>query len=145
MCYIVLLSTTSERDLSLTSSDLVRFSRKLPEIADAAQLLYPHRWDIGSKTGCGCTFRHAMDASLGFGEPVDWYPEDSEKLEATLAIIRVVRQLLEEGAKVDCIDVWNHQESFPAAGAELTVDLTVVADREFRFFENHHFRFKLSR
>jgi hypothetical protein len=142
MCYTLLLSTTSIEDLNAQSNEFVRFSRELPSIADVKALEHPNRWYVGSKSGCSCTFRHLYSIELGFGEPVDWYPEESEEIEATLQLIGIIRKLIESGESVDCVDAWEHQNMHPVAKATLEVDLCKVSDQEFRFFENHHFKFK---
>lgn len=142
MCYTLLLSTTSVEDLSAQSNELVRFSREFPLIADATKLKHPNRWYVGSKSGCSCTFRHLYSIELGFGEPVDWYPEEPEEIEATLQLICIIRRILESGESVDCIDVWEHQNMHPGAETALEVDLCKVSDQEFRFFESYHFEFK---
>jgi hypothetical protein len=120
----------------------VRFERNLPDIADAAKLRYPNRWYVGSKAGCSCGFRHLYSIDMGFGEPVEWYPEDDDDIEATLELIAIIRELVVSGESVDCIDAWEHQNMHPSAEAELEVNLGEVSDRAFRFFENHHFVFK---
>ena len=141
MCYVVLLSTTSSVDLGAESTELVHYERELPEIVGADWLLYPNRWYLGSKAGCSCTFRHLLSTDLGFGAPVDWYPEEPDELAATLEVIRVIRRLVENGDRVDCVDSWGHPEMSSVPAASRTVDLDGITDEEFRFFENHHFVF----
>lgn len=141
MCYIVLLSTSSPEDLSAASTRLVHFTRDCPEPALAAALLYEHRWFVTGDGGtCSCGFRHLMDPTgLGFSRPQDWMKEEADDLEATAAFIACVRRLLADGHQVDCIDAWAR-----AHAADLrtsVVDLATISDDEFRFFENHHFRF----
>jgi hypothetical protein len=142
MCYVLLLSTTSVEDLSQQNTELVRFTTELPAIAEVAVLQHANRWYVGSKTGCSCTFRHLYSVELGFGEPVDWFEEDPEGIEATLSLIALIRRLVGRGEEVDCVDAWEHQAMHAVAGAVLDVDLSAVSDRQFRFFENHHFRFR---
>jgi hypothetical protein len=141
MCYVLLLSTTSDEDLARLNTELVRFERELPAIADVAKLRHPHRWYVGSKSGCSCTFRHALDANIGFGEPEDWCPEEPDNLAATLFLMAVIRRLVESGESLDCVNAWHHQAPAPAAETSLDVDLSKITDREFRFFENHCFSF----
>lgn len=141
MCYVLLLSTTSSDDLTVHNNELVHFSRELPKIAEVTELKYANKWYIGSKSGCSCSFRHLYSVGLGFGEPVDWYKEEPEEIEATLQFVRTVRELLAKGHNVDCIDVWEHQEMNPVPKDELDVDLSSIKESEFRFFENHHFTF----
>lgn len=143
MCYVVFLSTTSEEDLARHNSDLLRFSRELPDEPAATALLHPHRWYVGSKSGCSCTFRHLHSTELGFGPPVDWYPEDEAEIRGTLEFIAVVRALVETGARVDCIDAWSGEAGPAVAEAGVTVDLAQVGDAAFRFFENRRFDFFL--
>lgn len=143
MCYVLLLSTTANLDLSEHNNDLVRFSRELPDIADTVKLRYPHRWYIGSKSRCSCSFRHLYSIELGFGEPVEWYEEDMDDIRATIQVIGLIRRLVECGEKVDCVDAWDYKETHPSAKAELEVDLDIISDKAFRFFENHHFEFTL--
>jgi hypothetical protein len=144
MCYVLLLSTTSDEDLTAHNNELVRFSKDLPTIADVSRLRYPCKWYVGSRSGCSCSFRHLSSVELGFGEPVDWYEEESDDIEATLQIISIVRALVANNEFVDCIDAWEHQDRLPRATNELGVELGVLSNREFRFFENHHFTFTIS-
>lgn len=141
MCYVLLLSTTSAEDLTVHNGELVRFMKDLPQIAEVADLSYPNRWYIGSRSGCSCSFRHLHTIELGFGEPVAWYKEEPEDIEATIQVIQIIRELVVKGESVDCIDAWEHQEMYPVAKARLNVDLSSISNREFRFFENHHFTF----
>jgi hypothetical protein len=144
MCYVVVLSTTSDEDLSRHDTALLSFTRELPDESAVALLAYPHRWYVGSKSGCSCTFRHLHDTELGFGPPVDWYPEDADEIAATKEFITVVRRLVQGGAKVDCIDAWSGESGTAGFGEPLTVDLAAVADADFRFFENRQFTFVVS-
>jgi hypothetical protein len=141
MCYVILLSTSSDEDLTRHNSDLVRFSRELPDDGDVEKLNYPHRWYLGSKAGCSCTFRHLYSIELGFGEPVYWYEEAPDEIAATLEAIAVIRRMVDRGDEVDCLDAWPRENLSPAV-MDLDVDLSKVADAEFRFFENHHFVFR---
>lgn len=141
MCYVLFLSTTSDEDLTVYNNDLVRFSSGFSGETEVAQLQHGYRWYIGSKSRCSCSFRHLHSIELGFGEPVDWYEEDQDDIEATLHVIRLIRSLVVRGHGVDCIDVWTGADRFADRARELEVDLSVVADAEFRFFENHYFSF----
>jgi hypothetical protein len=143
MCYALLLSTDSPEDLAAHDQELVSFSRELPGLPEESALAYPHRWYVRSRHGCSCGFRHLHTSSveLGFGEPVDWYPEAADDLAATLAFVAVVRALCASGARIDCVDAWGGSEkSAPLAGT-VEVDLASVPDRAFRFFEGHRFVF----
>ena len=51
------------------------------------------RRHVGSKSGCSCTFRHLYSIELGFGEPVDWYPEEPDAIEATIQLASTIRRL----------------------------------------------------
>ena len=139
MCYVVVLSTDSPVDLSGGNDRLIAFSRELPDGVDATGLAYPNRWFVGSAHGCSCGFRHLHVSSLdlGFAEPVNWFPEEPDDLEATRKFAATVRRLVEQGARVDCIDAWEHD----APSATVDVDLAQVSDAQFRFFESHRFVF----
>jgi hypothetical protein len=139
MCYSLLLSTTSNRDLAASNNELVRFSRDLPAIPEVSDLKYAHKWYVGSRSGCSCSFRHLYSVDLGFGEPVDWSKEEQEDIDATLQVIAMIRSLIVSGESVDCIDAWLRSEA--SQPTELIVSLGTVSDREFRFFENYHFIF----
>ncbi len=141
MCYTLLLSTTSPEDLTVRNTQLVRFTKELPQIAEAAALTYEHKWYVGSKSGCSCSFRHLYSIELGFGEPVEWYKEEPEDIDATLQVIQLIREVVARGESVDCVDAWPSQEMQPAAIRKLNVDLSSIKNSEFRFFENHHFTF----
>ena len=144
MCYAVFLSTTSAEDLARHNSDRLIFSREVPDEAAVGALHYPHRWYVGSKSGCSCTFRHLHSTELGFGPPVDWYPEEEDEVTATLEFVAVVRTLVESGERVDCIDAWSGEAGTPGFGEPFAVNLATLSDADFRFFEAHHFDFVLS-
>jgi len=139
MCYTLLLSTTSDDNLSQFNSEMIRFSNADLERFSFKTLLHPNRWYVGSRTGCSCSFRHLAGPEFSFGVPEDWFPEEKSDVEATLLFIRVVRSLLSKGERVDCIDRWEGND------AEVTpwvsVNLSQILDEEFRFFENHQFDF----
>ena len=139
MCYELILSTTSNRDLAASNTELVRFSRDVPAIAEVSDLKYAYKWYVGSRSECSCSFRHLYSVDLGFGEPVDWYKEEQEDIDATLQVIAMIRSLIASGESVDCIDAWPRPDT--SGTTELMVDLRTVSDREFRFFENYHFIF----
>ncbi len=141
MCYLLLLSTSSQDDLTQYNSELLKFSSKLPALPDIGKLKYKHQWYIGSKSGCSCTFRHLYSVELGFGEPEDWNPEEPDEVAATLQLIKVIRDLISHGEQIDCIDSWEHQGGQSACPVERVVDLSQTSDMQFRLFENHHFIF----
>ena len=142
MCYALLLSTTSNEDLSRYDSEEVRFSRTIADHLPVDRLLYPNQWYVGSRTGCSCSFRHLYQSDLGFGAPEDWFPEEDADLQATQIFIRLVRTLLLQGEHVDCIDTWDGNREMPFA--HLPVNLDQIRDDEFRFFENYHFDFSVN-
>jgi len=82
-----------------------------------------------------------MDATLGFGPPVDWYPEAAEGLAATAELEAVLRRLVGAGHRVDCVDAW---WGTPAGRIHTKgVDLARLAPGDLRFFENYRFDFRL--
>ena len=143
MCYMVLISTTAEEDLSVHDSEFIRFSTDIPSIPERDLLKYPRHWFLVSREGtCSCSFRHLYSVELGFGEPVEWFPEEPEQIRATLDVIEAIRGLVIAGGQVDCIDAWAGGSSLPFV--ELDVDLASVSNEAFRFYENHHFSFGLT-
>ena len=141
MCYELILSTTSGDDLSQFNDAGIRFEGSHPERRSFSHLLYPHKWFIGSRTGCSCSFRHLYEPEHGFGVPEDWAPEEQTDIEATLKFIRLVRSLIAQGERVDCVDLWAGSDAVPGAPVRMDVDLSRVRNEEFRFFENYHFDF----
>lgn len=139
MCYAIYLSTDLEDDLSKFNTALVRFEHVDVRSPVITSLEYIHKWYVASKSGCSCTFRHLTSVELGFGAPVDWYEEEENEIAATLTFIKVIRKLIDRGAKVDCIDTWFGTE--PSDIQQMSVDLSVIEDDQFRFFENYHFLF----
>ena len=139
MCYILFLSTSSLIDLSAESTTLVRFENLRADDIIAAGLHYSYKWYVGSKSGCSCSFRHLLTSDLGFGKPEDWFPENDGDIDATRTFVLVVRKLLYDGHRVDCMDTWHGAKS--AEIVKMEVDLGGIADDEFRFFENYHFVF----
>ncbi len=145
MCYMTVLSTTSDADLAVGNSETVQFSRELPGVPEETYLRFKNKWYVGSNSGCSCEFRHLLVASveLGFGPPEDWFPEAPSDVEATRHVIRSIRALVETGEQVDCVDAWAHgQESADPLAGDIEVDLPQVSDEAFRFFESHRFTFR---
>ena len=140
MCYSIYLSTDSDQDLSAGNSDLVRFTNEAVPETYTSLLRYPKQWYVGSKRGCSCTFRHLHSVELRFGEPVDWYEEGEDELAATLSFIKVVRKILEMGFQADCVDIW--EGTAREEIIEIALKLDDIFDKQFRFFENHHFIFE---
>jgi hypothetical protein len=141
MCYELILSTTSGDDLSQFNDEGLRFDRSHPERLATDALSHPHKWYIGSRTGCSCSFRHQYEPEQGFGAPEEWFQENQADIEATLKLIRLVRSLIARGEHVDCVDLWAGSDPSPGAPSNMDVDLSRIRDEEFRFFENHHFDF----
>lgn len=144
MCYMLLISTDSPADLSVHNDPQITFSRELPGLPEEALLEYPQKWFVGSRHGCSCGFRHLYVGSveLGFGEPVDWYKEEAEDIEATLKFIKIIRSLVESGVRVECIDAWAHREGPTTLSGTIRVHVADITDRAFRFYENHRFVFE---
>lgn len=141
MCYLVYISTDFAGDLTRHNCALVSFEKDFTH-ADSTildLLLYDHLWYVGSKAGCSCTFRHLLSVELGFGEPVDWSPEETDEIEATKMFYDVVAGLTSAGHKVDCIEIWADTKRDQIT--RLSVDMGAVSRDAFRFFENHHFIF----
>lgn len=141
MCYLVYISTDFEGDLSQHNSALISFEKDFnnadTEIIDL--LLYEYHWYVSSKAGCSCTFRHLSSIELGFGEPVYWYEESSDEIEATKIFYDEISSLISHGSKVDCIEIWSATKKDQIK--RLEIDLSAVPRDAFRFFENHHFVF----
>jgi hypothetical protein len=141
MCYAVYISTDFEGDLSQHNSELIHFAKDFsnfdPQVLDLLQ--YQNPWYVGSRAGCSCTFRHLHSIELGFGEPVDWYAEEPDEIEATKMFYDVVAGLICTGSQVDCIEIWTGAKRDQIK--RLAVDVSSISREAFRFFENHHFDF----
>jgi len=145
MCYGVYISTDSTRDLTSYNTDLLRFEKVVDPKSDPCIALLEHgsQWYVGSKSGCSCTFRHLKSIELGFSEPVDWYEEGQEELDATLELYAALDSLLTSGHQVDLVDRW--EGSRPCDIKTLDVSLGDESARVFRLFENHKFRLRKER
>jgi hypothetical protein len=141
MCYTLYLSTSSPEDLTRYNSEWVRFRR--PDVGDSPPtkaLENTQQWFIGSMDGCSCRFRHLADGDLAFEEPQDWMEEDEDSIRATRELYRVIASLVQDGHKVDCLDLWPAME--PVEIKTVAVRLSNVPEKAFRLFENHHFVFE---
>ena len=142
MCYLVYISTDFDGDLSRHNSGLLSFEKDIsegdPDIIDL--LLHKNSWYVGSKAGCSCTFRHLHSIELGFGEPVEWYAEDPDEIDATKLFYDVMINLISSGNQVDCIEIWTGTKKDQIK--RLKVNLASISKKTFRFFENHHFVFQ---
>ncbi len=142
MCYSVYLSTDAPEDLSFHNSELVRFKRLSDSNNDPTTVLldYSQRWYIGSKSGCSCAFRHLMSIELGFSDPVDWYKEEQDDIDATQELYSIFIKILSSGYRIDLIDSW--QGTQPGDIKTLDVSFTDISINAFRLFENHKFNLK---
>ncbi len=103
----------------------------------AESLSYPDKWFVGSKAGCSCTFRHTMSPELGFSEPVDWYKEEQDEVDATINLYEIISTLVADGHHVDCIDSWAGTKNETQKTIE--VSLAKVPSKAFRLYENYKF------
>lgn len=146
MCYMTIISTTSDLDLGEFSSDDVVFSRKMPGIPEEQLLKYQNKWYVGSSEGCSCGFRHLMAENyrdLGFAAPVDWFEEDSEDIAATLKLIKIFKKLVSSGSKLECIDAWTSSGGCdPELSGSVVVNLTQMPEPDFRLIESYHHEFE---
>ena len=138
------ISTSNPKDLTKLNSEFVRFERVTDSHSDncVSLLEFPHKWFVGSKADCRCTFRHLHSSSveLGFSKPVEWFKEDEDELRATGELYGVLRDILSSDYSVDLVDRW--EGARPEDIATIDVSLDDVCKNAFRMFENHRFRLK---
>lgn len=144
MCYMVYLSTDCADDLSRQSSDLVRFEKPSVETDSPCPriLKHDHKWFVGSKSKCSCTFRHLCRESvdLGFGAPEDWFPEEQDEIDATHQLYELLTEIVQRGHQVEVLDCWSGDEDKDAVA--LDVSLKEVPVDHFRLFEGYVFNLK---
>ncbi len=142
MCYSVYISTDAPDDLTAHNSENVRFERLSASNNDPTTRLleFPYKWYIGSKAGCSCSFRHLMSIELGFSEPVDWYKEDQDDIDATRELHSILFKILISGYDIDLVDSW--QGAQPKDIKTLDVSLSDITLTAFRLFENYKFKLK---
>ena len=140
MCYMTVMSTSSELDLEEFNTNDLIFSRDMPGVPEQKFLMYPNKWYIGSQHGCSCGFRHLMAdnfSDLGFADPVEWYQEDPEDIEATIKLVRVFKKIAASGNKLDCIDAWlSDKANLPVLSENILVNLNTISETAFRLIEN---------
>lgn len=141
MCYMLVMSTTSNSDLSINDSSLITFKKIESQIPEDHILKNQYKWFVGSAHGCSCGFRHLYSSSveLGFEEPEDWFPEEKDDIIATCAFIRIIKALVSTGNKVDCFDAWDDNQNTSISAGTISINTSQMKDEKFRFFENHHF------
>lgn len=142
MCNVIMISTTSEMDLDGLDTSRINFSKEFPKGARESFLKYPNKWYLSTKDGCSCGFRHLLPqcvGELGFGEPTDWMPEEDEDIQATFEAFGIFKLLLGQGAKLDCVDSWEDDREEIALAGDLTVNLAIIPETSFRFFEEYRF------
>ncbi len=145
MCYMTIVSTTSNLDLTEFNTGDVVFDREMPGIPEEKLLKYDNKWYLGSSQGCSCGFRHLMSENfkdLGFAKPEDWFPENQEDIDATLKVIEVFKRILSSGSNLECIDAWASDDSLePNLSGQVKVNLSKIPDAAFRFIENYQHEF----
>lgn len=139
MCYTLYLSTNSSEDLTSHNSELVTFEKYQEEENEPVTKLLdnPNKWYVASKAGCSCTFRHLTTNELGFGEPVYWYKEEYDAINATLDLYGVIHSLVSADQTVDLIDKW--EGASPESIKSMEVALKEVPPKSFRLYENYKF------
>lgn len=141
MCYMVYMSTDCPDDLALRSSDLVRFAKPSSETYSPCPpaLKHQHKWFVGSKSDCSCTFRHLHPSAveLGFCAPEDWCPEEQDQIDATRELYGILKEIVQRGHHVEVLDCWSGDEEENAIARD--VSLTEVPVDRFRLFEGHLF------
>ncbi len=144
MCYMLVMSTSSNSDLSIYDNRLISFSKIENDIPEDHILINQYKWFVGSAHGCSCGFRHLYLSSveLGFEEPKDWFPEEKDDISATVTFVRIIKSLISAGNKVDCFDAWDEYQDTSIMASKQIIDILQMKDEKFRFFENHHFIFK---
>jgi hypothetical protein len=144
MCYMVYMATDCADDLSCESSDFVRFGKPSVETHSPCPLIlkYAHKWFIGSKSECSCTFRHLSRDSvgIGFGVPEDWFPEEQDEIDATRQLYDILKVIVQRGHQVELLDCWSGEEQEDAV--TIDVSLKKVPVQYFRLFEGHVFNLK---
>ena len=140
MCYGIYISTDTSERLDKFNSKSVKFENLTASNGDPCTVLldFPNKRYIGSRTGCSCSFRHLSSIELGFSDPVDWYEEDKEDIDATIELYSTLNNLLSARYHVDLIDPWNGAR--PEDIITITVSFDDVSSTAFRLFENHKFK-----
>ena len=145
MCNLVFLSTDSPEDLATNSSEDLDLTFTKATLEDLQQihrnLAHENVWFLSHFGGCSCHFRHVIagNVQFDFRDPQDWDDEDEDDIQATVAVYKVIKGLVENGFSVDIIDFENEP---PEEFIELEVDLGQVPQSAFRFFENYRFNFR---
>lgn len=143
MCYMTIISTTSDIELTKYNTKYVVFGKAMPGLPEEIFLQHPNKWYVGSKDGCSCGFRHLMSENypaLGFAEPEDWFEEDQEDIDATIELVQVFKDIISNNSKLDCVDAWsNDSDEPPVLSGDLIVDLNQISQASFRLVENYRF------
>jgi len=139
MCYFLYISTNSDHDLAINNNEFIKFEKVQgnDEELPIEILSYQYIWYVGSASGCSCSFRHLMTPDLGFSEPVDWYEEGEEEIEATKKLYDILKKEVEKGKQVEIVDKWTQTELKDIK--EMEVSLSSVNRNKFRFIENYKF------
>lgn len=139
MCYLLYISTNSEHDFAVNNSKLVKFEKVTDkdEELPAEILRCPNIWYVGSATGCSCSFRHLMAPDLGFSEPVDWYKEEEEEIEATKQLYDILKNELDKGSAIEIVDKWTRTGLKDIK--EMNVSFSDVSRNQFRLIENYKY------
>jgi hypothetical protein len=141
---MIVLSTSSDADLTRNNSELLVFSKDWQHVPEHALLGFEHKWLIGSRDGCSCGFRHLDGDSveLGFAAPEAWMPEEADDIAATREVVAALKGHLGDGVQADCIDAWMSDDpSALALRGEVPVKLCGIEAEAFRFFGNYRFVF----
>ena len=147
MCYLTVLSTNSNQDLSEYNSDLVSFCSEYNKLKENNFLEYKNKWFIARKgESCSCGFRYVERwniEALGFSEPEDWSPEDPEDIKATHEIVNVILQLLESGEKVDSVTSWQDEANpMQELLGNIKINISEIGIERFRFFDDYRFDYE---
>lgn len=144
MCHLIFFSTDCEDDLLDTPQDNYRIERPPQKVVEELEPLLAHKntWYMGCRYGgCSCHFRNLLkeSASLGFGEPEEWFKEEEDDFGPTIAAFEFFEDLIKRGHKVDVHDVW--ADEIPAKAKTVKVSVSKLPPSHFRFIQNLRFEF----
>ncbi|MFK8268286.1 hypothetical protein [Capnocytophaga cynodegmi] len=144
MCYILIISTDFPKDLALYNSENLFFEKM--QNPSKVNLKYPYCYEVATMApnSCSChlrIFEQNLAQDIGFCELQDWLEEkdNDENILNTQLLFKIIKNIVNEGFKVDSFLYWNGEE--PIAQQKIEVNLNQTDETHFALFENTYFNY----
>ena len=147
MCNTLTISTDYPKDLAKFDDEHLFFEKTDKSSLDNI-LHHPHKYEIATlaKGGCSCHLRifgEDLAKEIGFCELQDWLDEQEQDEDnmATWRYFEIIKEIVNQGFKVDSFMSWN--DDIPEKINAIQVFVNELPKGHFALFENAYFDYNI--